>query len=960
MTVQAQAKFTDFQDARRKQMPTVPTILQSPVKFVEKVTSQLQGDDAAILTSLFPNTGNKPFLACEKGEDGSWSRQGRPMKMGVLLSGGQAPGGHNVIAGIFDHLKRVHPDSELYGFKCGPHGLFTKNCTKIVDDNMDLFRNMGGFDMICSGRHKIESEEHKMASLEVCRDLGLDGLVIIGGDDSNTNAAILGEYFAAHDCATVVVGCPKTIDGDLKNEFVEASFGFDTACKVFSEYIGYLCRDILGCQDRYHFVRLMGRSASNITLECAMQTRPNLTFIGEEVLAGNRSLKSLVDEIVDLVKLRHSQKKDYGVILVPEGLIEFIPEIGNLIKEINEILAKGEFSTTALSAAAKSLFESLPMSIGQQLLLDRDPHGNVQVSKIATEELLIEMVEKELTADIPFIPVAHFFGYEGRCAMPSEFDSNYCYALGLTAGELVMEKKNGYMAVVGDLHKPACEWTAGGCPMFLMMNIERRHGEDKPVIKKYLVDMTTNPFTTFESSREQWKTQDNYRFPGPIQFSGPHRDFANFTVMTHDYSKVAAESTPETTAAVPVKQVDKTQKIAVALIGRDSPVSTHFVAGLRSSLPVGSVMGSNVDKVLHAAAKSLPAAASVIGNLKNALPEHSTVEVFDGAYGLIHNKRSPLKYGAALRRTRRSELQLLDNVDTIAANCQDLDALVLLAPKSHPLVAALRAKVGDKLKVHFVDTFIGVASVVQSVAHLTGNLLIDDRSAFKYWYFVRVPGGKTSHLALDVANQTHVNGVASPDALGVSTYEEIVAGIAEIVKQRSAAGKNFGTVLIPDSLLLQLDTAGALSQLKVSDAAAFLNGAEDVPSKVTSYLDGLPEYIRTATIKGAARDPVSYLQSVPVERWISNGVAKAVKNEVTAFSPVELSFSPQVDGCQATIADADIAFTVGQEIAAAPGSLDKLAPDTYDEVLSFFQENRAYWAENDVYVNPGPTVCSRD
>lgn len=454
-----------------------------------------------------------------------------PLRIGCVLSGGQAPGGHNVISGLYDYVKSVNKDGELIGFLDGPKGLFTGKYVTIDDTHMNKYRNMGGFDIIGSGRDKIETPEQFAGSKAVAEKLNLDGLIIIGGDDSNTNAAVLAEYFAANDCKTRVVGGPKTIDGDLKIPgLIDISFGFDTACKTYSELIGNVCLDALSSGKYYHFIRLMGRAASNITLECALQTHPNITLLGEEVAARKQNLSSITEEIVHVIVERAAAGKNYGVILVPEGLIEFVPEINTLLKEINELLANGTESTVtavgdALSANSAALFNYLPASIRKQLLADRDPHGNVQVSLIETEKLLAETVQHELDRltragkyKQTFTPQFHFYGYEGRCGLPSDFDTLYCYSLGYNAGALIHRGQTGVMSSVTNLEDYVENWKCGGVPLTALMNIERRHGKNKPVIKKALVDLRSLPFKTFASKRDTWAHGDHYRCPGPIQF----------------------------------------------------------------------------------------------------------------------------------------------------------------------------------------------------------------------------------------------------------------------------------------------------------------------------------------------------------------------------------------------------------------------------------------------------------
>ncbi len=475
-----------------------------------------------------------------------------PLRIGVVLSGGQAPGGHNVISGVFDFLKKHHPNSQLFGFLNGPIGIYTDSYVEIDDEFMNQYRNQGGFDMICSGRHKIESEEQFQKSLIYCSSLKLDGLIVIGGDDSNTNACLLAEYFKKNNSTTKVVGVPKTIDGDLKNTWIEVSFGFDTATRVYSELIGNICLDTLSSKKYYHFIRLMGRSASHIALECALLTQVNSVLIGEEVEAKKQTLEQIVNNLADLICERAAKGKNYGVMLVPEGLIEFIPEMNVLIKEINEIVSKKtdeeesqelrRFIVNNLTDNSKRLFEFLPNAISDQLLLDRDPHGNVQVAKIDTERLLILILQSELEKRKQnnqfkgkFSPQSHYFGYEGRCALPSYFDSEYCYSLGFNAGALVSLGMNGYMSVLRGLsnNNPA-NWIPGGCPLMTMMNVERRKGKDVPVIKKALVELDGNMFKYYQIVKETWALNDSYVIPGPIQYEGPCAASCPFLVNPPD------------------------------------------------------------------------------------------------------------------------------------------------------------------------------------------------------------------------------------------------------------------------------------------------------------------------------------------------------------------------------------------------------------------------------------------
>ncbi|MBR6015869.1 MAG: diphosphate--fructose-6-phosphate 1-phosphotransferase, partial [Prevotella sp.] len=484
---------------------------------------------------LFPNTYGMPLVEFVPGDEAV----SKKMNVGVILSGGQAPGGHNVITGLFDAIKKLNPENRLYGFILGPGGLVDHKYMEITAEIADEYRNTGGFDMIGSGRTKLEKVEQFEKGLEIIRKLDIQAIVIIGGDDSNTNACVLAEYYAAKNYGVQVIGCPKTIDGDLKNDQIETSFGFDTACKVYSELIGNIERDCNSARKYWHFIKVMGRSASHIALECALQTQPNICLISEEVETKEMSLNDVVDYIANVVASRAAEGNNFGTVIIPEGLIEFIPAIKKLISQLNDVLALPEadnlssaeqidFAKSHLTKENLAVFESLPTSVARQLALDRDPHGNVQVSLIETEKLLSEMVAKKLetmkkegTYKGKFSAQHHFFGYEGRCAAPSNFDADYCYALGTSAAQLIANGKTGYMAIVQNTTAPTDEWKAGGVPITMMMNMERRHGEMKPVIRKALVDLDGKPFKTFAAQRDQWAKETCYIYPGPIQYWGP-------------------------------------------------------------------------------------------------------------------------------------------------------------------------------------------------------------------------------------------------------------------------------------------------------------------------------------------------------------------------------------------------------------------------------------------------------
>ena len=535
-------KYSPLQLERYKYVPKLPGMLRNGINEISvkegKETSSVA--DQEKIKALFPNTYGKKEIVFEKGKNTS-----KPKKqvVGVILSGGQAPGGHNVVSGLYDALKATNKENVLLGFKGGPSGLTDDKFVEITGDFLDEYRNTGGFDIIGSGRTKLETEEQFKVAAEVCKKHGITAIVIIGGDDSNTNAAVLAEYFAAHNTGVQVIGCPKTIDGDLKNEDIDCSFGFDTACKTYSELIGNIQRDANSAKKYWHFIKVMGRSASHVALECALETQPNICLIGEEVAAKKMSLLDITKQIADSVCYRASKGWNFGVAIIPEGIVEFVPEFKTLIAEINELLAKGKeeafntlpsweekhkFIEKGLSKESFKVFEFLPKTIQQQLFLERDPHGNVQVSLIESEKLFSELVENELkkrqkTQEFvgKFGKQHHFFGYEGRCAFPSNFDADYCYSLGYNAFMLIQYGYTGYLSKVSNLAAPAEQWVAGGMPITKMMNIERRNGEDKPVIRKALVELDGKPFKYFEAHRDEWSKETCFVYPGAIQYYGP-------------------------------------------------------------------------------------------------------------------------------------------------------------------------------------------------------------------------------------------------------------------------------------------------------------------------------------------------------------------------------------------------------------------------------------------------------
>ena len=534
-------EISALQKARYAYQPKLPGSLSGPVSEIA-LTLEAPAPPAAdedALRAVFKRGFGKPAAVFTRGKNDA---AGRQLAVGVILSGGQAPGGHNVIAGLFDGLKKGNADSKLYGFLGGPAGLIENRTLLLQADLVDAYRNTGGFDIIGSGRTKIETALQFAASLDTARRLALNALVIIGGDDSNTNAALLAEYFLEKGSGVQVIGCPKTIDGDLKNEYVETSFGFDTACKTYSGLIGNICRDANSAKKYWHFIKLMGRAASHVALECALQCQPNICLISEEIERKQISLGQVVEEICSSVVKRAENGDNIGVALIPEGLVEFIPEMKALIGEINDAMGAkgGEFSKLSsyidqmywlsrqISRESYSFIQTLPPEIARELLMDRDPHGNVQVSRIETEKLLIGMVEKRLAKlraegvyRGSFSALGHFFGYEGRSAFPSNFDADYCYSLGYSAFALIASGLTGYISSVRNLTAPAAEWIAGGVPLAMMMNMEQRRGVKKPVIKKALVDLDGAPFKAFDAARDIWAVKTCFCYPGAVQYYGP-------------------------------------------------------------------------------------------------------------------------------------------------------------------------------------------------------------------------------------------------------------------------------------------------------------------------------------------------------------------------------------------------------------------------------------------------------
>jgi len=555
--------LSPLQVERLKYQPKLPSSLASGINHLQLIegsaTQAVANQDE--IKALFKNTYGKPTVTFQTTTD---TTQSDLRNVGVILSGGQAPGGHNVIAGLYDALKQANPSNNLYGFLGGPSGIIEGKYVEFNDEFINDYRNTGGFDIIGSGRTKLETEEQFQSAWEVCKKLNISAVVIIGGDDSNTNAALLAEWFVAHNANIQVIGCPKTIDGDLKNEQIEISFGFDTATKTYGELIGNIERDANSAKKYWHFIKIMGRSASHVALEAALQTQPNITLISEEVEQRKMSLSSIIDYMTDIIVKRSEMGKNFGIAVIPEGLIEFIPELKTMIANLNDIMSTLEKDSkyskgtpaekisiieNTLSSENSAVFKSLPSLIKAQLLMDRDPHGNVQVSKIETEKLLISMIETKLNElkkagkyNGKFSTQSHFFGYEGRCAFPSNFDADYCYSLGFNAFALINFGMTGYLSSVRNLTEPANDWIAGGVPLTMMMNMERRHGEMKPVIKKALVELDGPVFKKLENNREDWALNDRYLFPGAIQYFGPSSvcDITTITLKLESQAKLAS------------------------------------------------------------------------------------------------------------------------------------------------------------------------------------------------------------------------------------------------------------------------------------------------------------------------------------------------------------------------------------------------------------------------------------
>ena len=905
------------------------------------------------------------------------------MKVGVVLSGGQAPGGHNVIAGLYDYVKKISPQSTMIGFCDGPHGVMTGRYVEMDDDFVDSYRNSGGFDMIGSGRHKIEKPDQFAAAMKFCSELDLDGLVIIGGDDSNTNAAILAEYFSANNCKTRVCGCPKTIDGDLKvDPYIPVSFGFDTACRTYSELIGNLGNDVLSSQKYYHFVRLMGRSASHIALECALQTRPNACIICEEVEQKKQTLQMITQQIVDIVCKRSDVGRNYGIVLLPEGLIEFIPEFNHLIAEINDILATGVESTedavaAKLSASNAKVFSYLPNSIKQQLLMDRDPHGNVQVAKIETEKLLAQTVAAELEKKEQkgefkgkFRPQFHAYGYEGRSGLPSEFDATYCYVLGQNVGALLSLGQTGLISSVTNLVAPVADWKCGGVPITMMCNMEKRHGHMKPVIKKALVELSGKPFECFASQRGAWAQYDLYRSPGPLQFGEgglelsitlslellgkDHRmvistldkmmqkqdDLVStrkgrFIICPHDQarlsevqvkrSRIIPKLCPHNDVPIGKQQRNKLSNFGILFCGRQAPGGHDIIAGL-------------FDYV-----KSTPGQRKIYGFIggSSGLINGHYIELCDemlscyrgqGGFDLLGRHtdeiHSPMfaKAVAMCKSLGIGTLVLVGSTRT----CADAVALDIYchSNKEQLNIIVAPADINNSLKSPLLEQTIGFDTCSKVCAQIVGNNSTDGGSAKKYYYFMRIIGHLTSHTTLEVALLTKPNyAILSEEVTAQQmTLTDIVNSIADVITIRANEGKNYGTVLIPEGLILVIPEMKGLIQSIDIAHDTLVNDKADInveaikallPEWNKALLDTLPDFLVSQLLLERCTDGSLQCAQVETERLLGHFVSEELKSRKAAgiykgsTSSVNQFLGYQARGAMPTCFDSSLAYNTG-------------------------------------------------
>ena len=905
------------------------------------------------------------------------------MKVGVVLSGGQAPGGHNVIAGLYDYVKKISPQSTMIGFCDGPHGVMNGRYVEMDDSFVDSYRNSGGFDMIGSGRHKIEKPDQFASAMKFCTELDLDGLVVIGGDDSNTNAAILAEYFKANNCKTRVCGCPKTIDGDLKvDPYIPVSFGFDTACRTYSELIGNLGNDVQSSQKYYHFVRLMGRSASHIALECALQTRPNACIICEEVEQKKQTLQMITQKIVDIVTNRSSMGRDYGIILLPEGLIEFIPEFNALIAEINDILATGVQSSedavsAKLSAENLKVFAYLPGSIKQQLLMDRDPHGNVQVAKIETEKLLAQTVASELEKkrkngefNGTFRPQFHAYGYEGRSGLPSAFDATYCYILGQNVGALLSLGQTGLISSVTNLTAPVTEWNCGGVPITMMCNMEKRHGHMKPVIKKALVELNGEPFKCFASQRDAWAKYDLYRSPGPLQFGegglelsitltlelkgkDPRMDMVGLTRTMSRQDDMATTKKgrfiicPNDTSRLSEVQVKRSvisqKKSTLADVPKgDRPAGANNFGILFCGRQAPG--GHDIVAGLYDYVKTLGNDSKVYGFIggSTGLTGRHYIELSDeilscyrgqGGYDLLGRHTDEITgdemYSAAIATSKSLGIGSLVLVGS-TRTCADAVAFDAYCQRNNEnlKINVAPADINNSLKSSLLEQTIGFDTCSKVCAQIVGNNATDGGSAKKYYYFMRIIGHLTSHTTLEVALLTKPNyAILSEEVTDQQmTLTDIVTSIADVITVRADEGKNYGTVLIPEGLILVIPEMKGLIQSIDIAHSTLVDRKEAItvetiksllPKWNKALLDTLPDFVVTQLLLERCTDGSLQCAQVETERLLGHFVNEELKKRKTAgvykgsTSTVNQFLGYQARGAMPTCFDSSLAYNTG-------------------------------------------------
>eukprot|EP00928_Gymnodinium_smaydae_P029964 TRINITY_DN22413_c0_g2_i1.p1 TRINITY_DN22413_c0_g2~~TRINITY_DN22413_c0_g2_i1.p1 ORF type:complete len:1239 (-),score=204.19 TRINITY_DN22413_c0_g2_i1:275-3730(-) len=975
------------------------------------------------MRKLFPRTFDVPTVDFQagSGEGEAQEVSVMPVKVGVVLSGGQAPGGHNVIAGIFDAIKRWHPDSTLIGFLDGPHGIYSGNFSVITEDIMDGFRNTGGFDMLGSGRHKIETDDQFRNAKEVCAGIGLHGLVVIGGDDSNTNAALLAEYFLSEGCQTKVIGVPKTIDGDLKcPPHIPVSFGFDTACKTYATLVGNVAVDALSAQKYYHLVRLMGRSASNIALEVALLTRPNACLLGEEIAQKKQTLRELTNDLADMVEQRSKDGKNYGVIVLPEGIIEFIPEFRSLISEINDILSAQSVEPTetavlaALSAPNAACFRYLPEFIRKELLLDRDPHGNVQVAKIETEKLLAATISTELenrraqgSYSGTFKTQFHSYGYEGRAALPTIFDSSYCYALGSTAAALVLNGRSGLITSVTNLLAPVSDWHCGGVPIASLCVMEHRKGKDKPVIRKSLVDLEgacSQPFQAFKSMRESLRLFDAYVVPGPVQFdliSCPvakdlpmmlqlelgvsHKPLGKLRAPTKMGDFLHLAQTAETRSELQQWRMKRRHRVP-AVLAEMSLAGAQVVEGRKTTRPEQDALYMRkFFKVLNAPIVSVEAvegmghrvpSEQVIGvvfcgrqapgchdllcgmvDMLKGAQNSKILGFIGGTRGLFQQQAIELTPELCKAYVGTGGLELLGRtVDRIKSESEleqalsackslGLTGLVLVGGartatdaayvaehfkrrSSNVAIVGVPCGIEGNMINEFTEASIGFDSAAKAMSQLVGSTAIDGSSARKYYYFLRIMDGamtagkiSSSHLALEAALQTKPNMLLLTEEVDEKrmSLRDLVKEVADVVAQRAADGKNFGTILVAEGLLAGIpEFRNLISEL---NALSMPSPIEEVLPQLTQWsralLQSLPDFIQEQLLAERQSNNTVQLAQLETERLLATLVGSELKIRKAAgtyrgnYSSVCQFLGYQVRCSVPSNFDSDYAYALG-------------------------------------------------